>query len=203
MPAPAAPRRRTGPRCCCACISAGPSSTATRSSGWRRAPGEEAGIKSATIADQGPERLWLAEDRERRASPGAHLALRFQRAPPHQLRLGLGLSGDRRQDRSRDPGQGSDASTPTAPPAPAASTSTRPTRAIRITHIADRHRRAVPGRPLAAPQPRDGDGHAEGADLRGGAAEARGGGRGAGGDQDAISAGATRSAPMCCSPTRW
>jgi len=34
IPAPAAPSRRTGPRCCCACICAGPSSTATRSSCW-------------------------------------------------------------------------------------------------------------------------------------------------------------------------
>ena len=37
--------------------------------------GEEAGIKSATLLDQGPQRLWLAEDRIGRAPPGAHLAL--------------------------------------------------------------------------------------------------------------------------------
>ena len=49
MPAPAAPRRRTGPRCCCACTRAGPSSTATRSSGSRRARARSAGIKSATV----------------------------------------------------------------------------------------------------------------------------------------------------------
>ena len=36
MPAPAAPRARTGRRCCCACTRAGPSSTATRSSIWKR-----------------------------------------------------------------------------------------------------------------------------------------------------------------------
>ena len=69
-------------------------------------PGEEAGLKSATIQVIGRERLWLAEDRERRASPGAHLALRQPGAPPHQLRLGLGLSGGRRHHRDRDPGQG-------------------------------------------------------------------------------------------------
>ena len=45
--------------------------------------GEEAGIKSATLAGQGPQCLWLAENRTRRASPGAHLAVRFQRAPAH------------------------------------------------------------------------------------------------------------------------
>ena len=67
--------------------------------------GEGAGIKSATVRDHRRERLWLAQDRERRPPPGAHLALRCQRAPPHQLRLGLGLSGDRRQDRGRGPGQ--------------------------------------------------------------------------------------------------
>ena len=38
--------------------------------------------------------------------------------------------------------------------------------AIRITHPADRHRRAMPERPLAAPQPRRGDGDAEGKPLR-------------------------------------
>ena len=37
--------------------------------------GEEAGIKSATLADQGPQRLWLAEDGIRRTPPRAHLAL--------------------------------------------------------------------------------------------------------------------------------
>ena len=69
-------------------------------------PGEEAGLKSATIQVIGRQRLWLAEDRERRASPGAHLALRQPGAPPYQLQLGLGLSGGRRHHRDRDPGQG-------------------------------------------------------------------------------------------------
>src|SRR3712207_7256231 len=39
--------------------------------------------------DQGPQRLWLAQDGIRRAPAGAHLPLRFQRPPPHQLRLRL------------------------------------------------------------------------------------------------------------------
>ncbi len=52
-------------------------------------------------ADQGPQRLWLAEDRERRASPRAHLALRFERAAPHELRLGVGLPRDRRPHPDR------------------------------------------------------------------------------------------------------
>ena len=53
MPAPAAPRARTGPACCCACTRAGPRSTASRSSSWKRREGEEAGIKSATIQVKG------------------------------------------------------------------------------------------------------------------------------------------------------
>ena len=52
-PAPAAPRARTGPRCCCACTRAGPRSTASRSNIWRKRQGEEAGIKSATIQISG------------------------------------------------------------------------------------------------------------------------------------------------------
>ena len=53
MPARAAPRARTGPACSCACIRAGPSSTATRSSGIEETEGEEAGIKSATVQVKG------------------------------------------------------------------------------------------------------------------------------------------------------
>ncbi len=90
--------------------------------------GEEAGIKSATLLSQGPQRLWLAEDRIRRAPPRAHLAVRFERAPAHELRLRLGLSGGRRPHQHRGARNRTAGSTPTAPPAPAASTSTRPIR---------------------------------------------------------------------------
>ena len=48
MPAPAAPRARTGPRCCSACTPAGPSGTATRSSWSSTIPASRPGIKSAT-----------------------------------------------------------------------------------------------------------------------------------------------------------
>ena len=37
--------------------------------------GEEAGHQVGDAADQGPQRLWLAEDRIGRAPAGAHLAL--------------------------------------------------------------------------------------------------------------------------------
>ena len=128
MPAPAAPRARTGPACCCACICAGPSSTATRSSCIEETEGEGAGIKSATIADQGPQRLWLAQDRERRAPAGAHLAVRFQCAAAHLVRQRQGLSGGRRPHQDRHQRERTCAPTSCARAAPAASTSTRPSR---------------------------------------------------------------------------
>ena len=164
--------------------------------------GEEAGIKSATIRVTGDERLWLAEDRERRAPAGAHLALRQPGAPPYQLRLGLGLSGGGREHRDRD--QGKDLSIDTM----------RVGRRRRPARQQDRkrdphhprahgHRREVAAGPLAAPQPRHRHGDAEGPALRDGAAEARGRVGRAPRPPRATSAGATRSAPTCCSPIRW
>ncbi len=88
--------------------------------------GEEAGIKSATIQIIGPQRLWLAEDRGRRAPAGADLAVRFQRAAAHLVLVGRDLSRGRQlASRSTSPSP-TCASTPCARAAPAASTSTRP-----------------------------------------------------------------------------
>ena len=84
---------------------------------------------------QGPQRLWLAQDRERRAPPGAHLAVRFQRAPPHLVCQRQRLSGDRRPHQGRHQGSRTCASTRCARAGRAASTSTRPRSAIRLTHI--------------------------------------------------------------------
>ena len=53
MPAPAAPRARTGPRCCCACIRAGPSARRFKVEVLEVHDGEEAGIKSATLLIKG------------------------------------------------------------------------------------------------------------------------------------------------------
>ena len=58
--------------------------------------GEVAGIKSATIRYEGPYAYRLAAHRDRRAPPGAQVALRFQRAPPYFLRLDVRLAGSGR-----------------------------------------------------------------------------------------------------------
>ena len=67
-------------------------------------PGEEAGIKSATIQISGPQRLWLAQDRSRRASSGADLAVRFQRAAAHVVFERCDFPGRRRQHQDRHRG---------------------------------------------------------------------------------------------------
>ena len=104
-------------------------------------------------ADQGPQRLWLVEDRSRACI--AWCAFRpttpTRGGTPRSRRLGL--SGDRRQHRDRDQRKRMCASTPIAPRAPAASTSTRPTSAVRITHIPTGIVGGLPGRALAAQEP--------------------------------------------------
>ena len=58
-------------------------------------PGDEAGIKSATLLVKGHNAHGWAKTEVRRASSRAYLAFRFQRAPAYELRVGLGLSGNR------------------------------------------------------------------------------------------------------------
>ncbi|GIX21413.1 MAG: hypothetical protein KatS3mg121_0196 [Gammaproteobacteria bacterium] len=70
-PVPAARRRRTGPRCCCACICAGPTARASTAELIECAPGEVAGIKSATVKVDGPYAFgWL------RTETGVHRLVR-------------------------------------------------------------------------------------------------------------------------------
>ena len=202
MPAPAAPRARTGPTCCCACTRAGPSSTATRSSSIEETAGEEAGIKSATIQIKGRNAYgWLKTEngvhRLVRISPfdsnaRRHTSFASVNVYPvidDRIKVDIKEADVRvdtmRAQRRRRPARQQDRIRDPAHPYP------------------DQHRGLLPERPLAAPQPRAGLGHAARAALRSGIEEARRAGRRSIRPPRPTSAGATRSAPMCCSPTRW
>ena len=85
-PARAAPTPRTGPRCCCACTCAGPSTAASRPSLIEATPGEEAGIKSATFTLEGDNAYGVHAGREGRPPAGAPVAVRQGPPPAHRLR---------------------------------------------------------------------------------------------------------------------
>ena len=60
MPAPAAPKARIGPRCCCACTRAGPRTHGYKLDYLEESEGEGAGIKSATLLVKGDNAYgWL------------------------------------------------------------------------------------------------------------------------------------------------
>ena len=183
MPAPAAPRARTGPTCCCACTRAGPSSTATRSSISKRPPAKSAGIKSATIQVKGRNAYgWLKTEngvhRLVRISPFDSNARRHTSFasvnvyPVIDDRIKIDIKeADVRIDTMRAQGAGGQHVNKTES-------------AIRLTHIPTNIVVVLPERPLAAPQPRAGLGHAAREALRDGAEEARGAGRRRPGQQD-------------------
>ena len=126
MPAPAAPRARTGPTCCCACTRAGPRSTATRSSYLEETEGEEAGIKSATIQVKGRNAYgWLKTEmgvhRLVRISPFDSNARRHTSFasvdvyPVIDDRIKIDINGSRRARRYACARAGQAASTSTRP----------------------------------------------------------------------------------------
>ncbi len=191
-----------GEHAACACTRAGPRSIASRSSTWRKRPGEEAGIKSATIQVKGKNAFGWLKTEGGRASPGAHLAVRLQRAPPYVVRQRQRLSGGRRPHQHRD--QRSRRARRHVALRRGGRTARQQDRVGRAPHPhPDQHRRAVPERPLAAPQPRPGLGHAARQAVRARSSRSARRRRPPSRPPRPTSAGATRSGPTCCSPTRW
>ena len=92
---------RLGRRCCCACTCAGPSGTASRPRSSTSSKGEEAGIKSATIAVDGSARLRLPARRARRPPARAHQPVRLPEAAPHDVRARRGAARGRGRRRGR------------------------------------------------------------------------------------------------------
>ena len=176
----AAPRRRTGRRCSSACTCATASARATGPRCSRSPRAKSPGIKSASIKVERRLRVRLPAHRGRRAPARAQEPVRFERAPAHVVRERLRLPGSRRLDRGRhQSGRPAHRHLPRVGRRRPAHQQDR----LRGAHHApaDQHRRPVPERPLAAPQPRRGDGDAEVEALRarapqapGRAAEARG-----------------------------
>ena len=140
-------------RCCCACTRAGPSSTASRSTTSKRPQGEEAGIKSATIEVKGRNAYgWLKTEngvhRLVRISPfdsnaRRHTSFASVNVYPvvdDRIKIDIKEVGRaRRHDarrRRRRPARQQDRIGDPPHPHP------------------DQHRRRLPERPLAAPQPR-------------------------------------------------
>ena len=164
--------------------------------------GEEAGIKSATFRVAGENAYGLYGGREGRAPARAAVAVRLRQPPPDELRGRRGRAGRRGGRRDRDRRR-----RPAGRHLPRVGRG-RPARQqdrLGGAHHApaDGHRRAVPERALAVVQPRDRDGDAAlEADRAARSASARRRSR-ARGARRRTSTSARRSAPTCCTRTRW
>src|SRR5436190_1425095 len=87
MPVPAAPRARTGRRCCCACTRAGPKSTASRSSIAVVCQAERSQHKNRAQAwDMLRARLYEIELKKREEQAAADQAARTDIGWGHQIR---------------------------------------------------------------------------------------------------------------------
>ena len=184
IPAPAAPRARTGPTMLLRMYTRWAERQRFKVEVLEVHDGEEAGIKSATLLVKGHNAYgWL------KTESGVHRLVRISpydsNARRHtSLRQRLGLSGRRRHDRDRrSTNRMCRIDTYRSSGAGGQHVNTTDS-AVRITHIADRHRRRLPGGALAAQEPGQGLGHAARPPLRGRAEEARGGGQRRGGVQD-------------------
>jgi hypothetical protein len=173
-PAPAAPSRRTGRRCCCACTSAGASATASRwscSTGWRA---RRRGSSHATLEVRGQYAYGYLK-----AERGVHRLVRISPFDSQARRHTSFASvfvypvvDDTIEIEIRDEDIEMDVYRASGP---AASTSTRraPRCGCGTSRVGDRG--GLPAGALAAQEPRDGH-----EDAEGGALPARAGGAGAG-----------------------
>ena len=93
---------RTGPRCCCACTCAGPSDRGFQTELIEASPGEEAGLKSATVTVKGENAYGIAEGRARRPPARAPVAVRQRPPPAHGVRAGGRRAAPARRERRRD-----------------------------------------------------------------------------------------------------
>ena len=121
-PAPAAPTRRTGRRCCSACITRWAQNRGFEFEVDEIQEGQEAGIKSATFIVRGPLRVRQPRRRAGRAPADPHLAVRRQRPPPDRVRVARLRPRDRAGRGARDRSRATSGSTPTARPVRAVST---------------------------------------------------------------------------------